>query len=70
MGDSDTVEDGSLLEGTVATGSLGVKGSSDLEKEAGAVLVPRRMLALSIVLLLWPRLALRKALVLQRALVS
>lgn len=35
MGDSDTVEDGSILEGMVATGSLGVKGSSDPEEEAG-----------------------------------
>lgn len=66
------------MEGTVATGSPGEKGSSNLEEEAGAVdvLVPRRMLELSVVLLLrtvlllWPTLAPRKALVLQRALVS
>lgn len=59
------------MEGTVATGSLGAKGSSDLEKEMGAVdvLMPRRMLALSIVLALRPPLLLWKAVVLQRALV-
>lgn len=78
VGDSGAVEDGGILEGTVATGSPGEKGSSNLEEEAGAVdvLVPRRMLELSVVLLLrtvlllWPTLAPRKALVLQRALVS
>ena len=45
MRDSDTVEDGSRLEGTVAPGSLGMKESIDLEEEAGAVdvLLPRRM---------------------------
>ena len=61
-----------------ASGSLGVKGSRNPEEEAGAVdvLVPRRMLGASIVLLLrtvpllWPTAALRKALVLQRALAS
>lgn len=68
MRDSDTVEDASILEGTAATGSLDVKESSVLEEEAGTgdALVPRRMLELSVVLLLrmvlllWPTLALRK----------
>ena len=59
------------MEGPVTTGRLGAKGSSDLEEETGAVglLVPRRMLALSVVLVLRMALLLWKALVLQRALV-
>lgn len=67
-------------KGTVATGSLGMKESINIEEETGAVdvLLPRRMPTLSIVLLLrtvlflWSTvaLALRKTLVLQRALVS
>lgn len=66
---SDAVVDGSTLEDTAATGSLGDTGSGDTGS-AVVVLVPRTMLALAMVLtlrtapLLWPPLVLRMALAL------